>query len=124
MRLTEGLRSPDKEKRAAAMEHLAGFGHEAVPILLPLLHDPDWKVRYRAAEALCMIQAPDTVGDLIRATADEKDHVRYMAAKGLREFGTPDAVPALSCLLSDENEYVKRMATAALDTIREKNSTW
>lgn len=121
-RWMEDLRSPDKEKRAAAMRHLAGSGYNAVPSLRHLLHDTDWKVRYRAAEALGMIQAPDTVDDLIRATGDEKDHVRYMAAKALNTFGTYDAIPVLLKLTSDENEYVRKMATAALVTIREKNS--
>lgn len=120
MQWIEELRSSQKEKRAAAMQQLAGDGYGSIQSLCSLLHDTDWKVRYRAAEALFMIQAQDTALDLIRATEDPKDHVRYMAAKALSAIGIPAAIPALSRLTSDENEYVRKIALSALNAITAK----
>ncbi|OPX68154.1 MAG: putative lyase [Methanoregulaceae archaeon PtaB.Bin056] len=111
------LRDPDKGVRGQAASALAGLGKEAVSDLLDLLKDKEWRIRYRAAEALGMIGSASAAAALIQALADEKDHVRYMAAKSLGLMGERSAVTPLIARLSDENEYVRRMAAISLEKI-------
>lgn len=111
------LRDPDKGVRGQAARALAGLGEEAVPDLLDLLKDKEWRIRYRAAEALGMSGSPNAAAALLQALTDEKDHVRYMAAKSLGIMGVRSAVAPLLARLSDENEYVRRMAAVSLEKI-------
>jgi HEAT repeat protein len=74
----------------------------------------DWKIRYRAAEALGMIPGKSAVPALVNALEDEKDHVRYMAAKSLGKRRDGRAVAPLTACLKDENEYVRNAAAKAL----------
>lgn len=108
------LRDTDKACRAQAAAALTGLGGTIVPDLIPLLSDADWRVRYRAAEALGEIGNRESAGALVRALSDEKDHVRYMAAKGLGRTGNNGAVPALMGCLEDENPYVRKAAVLSL----------
>jgi len=115
--LCTGLRHPDKEHRARCVHEIAKSGNIATPELIFLLRDTDWKVRYRAAEALGMIHGEDAVPDLITACSDEKDHVRYMAAKALGQIRATDAVPVLIQLLTDEHPYSRGIASEGLASI-------
>ena len=108
------LRDPEKAVRAQATRALADMGGPASERLISLLSDPDWKVRYRAAEALGMMKEKRLVCPLVAILSDEKDHVRYMAAKALGEIGVCDAIGPISSLLNDENPYVKRIAESAI----------
>ncbi|MDI9634084.1 MAG: HEAT repeat domain-containing protein [Methanolinea sp.] len=108
------LRDPDKGVRAQAAAALGGLGEEVVPDVVPLLSDPDWRVRYRAAEILGMAKGRGAVAALVAALADGKDHVRYMAAKALGEIGDQSAVRPLAGRLRDENPYVRKAAVIAL----------
>ena len=111
------LKDPDKGVRGQAARALAGLCEEAVPDLLHLLEDKEWRIRYRAAEALGMSGSVNAAAALIRALTDEKDHVRYMAAKSLGLMGVRSAITPLIARLSDENEYVRRMAGHSLEKI-------
>jgi HEAT repeat protein len=111
------LRDPEKAVRAQATRALASIGEPAVGRLIELLNDPDWKVRYRVAEALGLMKEKRSVSPLIELLRDEKDHVRYMAAKSLGALGSPEARGALEARLSDENPYVQRMAESALSKV-------
>lgn len=111
------LRDPDKRVRGQAARALAGLGEDAVPDLVSLLQNRDWRIRYRAAEALGMSGSTNAGAALIQALTDEKDHVRYMAAKSLGLLGVRSAVTPLIDRLSDENEYVRRMAEESLGMI-------
>lgn len=108
------LRDTDKVCRAQAAAALAGFGDTIVPDLVSLLSDADWRVRYRAAEALGEIGNHESALALLSALSDEKDHVRYMAAKGLGKTGNSGAGPALMKCLEDENPYVRKAAVLSL----------
>jgi len=108
------LRDPEKAVRAQATCALAGIGEPATGRLIELLGDPDWKIRYRAAEALGMMKEKRALSPLIGLLSDEKDHVRYMAAKSLGALGSQEARGALEARLSDENPYVQRMVESAL----------
>ncbi len=108
------LRDTDKGARAQAMAALADLGDTVVPDLISLLLDNDWKVRYRAAEALGKIRNRESVKALIEALSDEKDHVRYMAAKALGGTEDKGAVPPLIDRLGDGNMYVRKAAVLSL----------
>lgn len=107
------LRDPEKAVRAQATMALARIGEPAVGRLIELLCDPDWKVRYRAAEALGLMKEKRAVHPLIGLLSDEMDHVRYMAAKSLSMLNDPAALDPLNQCLKDENPYVRRMAETA-----------
>lgn len=108
------LHSPKKEVRARACATLITIGTDAVPALLGLLHDKDWVIRYRAAEALGGIGDTAAVEPLIECTTDEKDHVRYMAAKSLSRMQDPRIIPVLVRMLSDDHSYTRRIAAEGL----------
>jgi HEAT repeat protein len=112
----------DKGVRAHNMQKLADKGKVAVPSLLPLLSDPDWVIRYRASEALGLIQDPETIGPLIDLTKDEKDHVRYMAAKSLGRIKDSRIVPVLIGLLSDSHLYTRKIAASGLAGMQDERA--
>ena len=111
------LRDQDKRVRAQAAAALAAAGKPALPRLISLLHDDDWVVRYRAAEALGIMKHVESLPSLIEALSDEKDHVRYMAAKSIRELNAVEARDPLIAGLSDQNEFVRGMCARALGRI-------
>lgn len=121
--LLSGLRSPEKEKRAACTDEIVHHGRALVPDLTILLHDNDWKVRYRAAEALGLIGSDEAVPALIPACQDEKDHVRYMAAKSLGLIKSPGAVRILTRLLTDDHPYTRGIASEGLAAIRDRRGS-
>ncbi len=110
----QALRDPEKAVRAQATRALASVGEPASERLIALLEDPDWKVRYRAIEALGLIRDKRIVDPIIERLSDEKDHVRYMAVKALGEIGARDAIDQISSLHGDENLYVRRIAEAVV----------
>lgn len=114
---SEALRDPEKAVRNQAMVALAETGEPAAEELIRLLDDQDWKVRYRAAEALGIMKYRGAVGPLINLLTDEKDHVRYMAAKSLGLIGDPAARDALDACAQDHNPYVRRMAGMVMDQL-------
>jgi HEAT repeat protein len=108
------LHDRDKQVRLQATIAIAALGEPAVPELLILLLDDDWKVRYRAAEALGMIKSHYSIIPLVNALNDQNDHVRYMAAKALGETGDSSATEPLIRRLKDENDYVRRITVISL----------
>ncbi|HWQ66058.1 MAG TPA: HEAT repeat domain-containing protein [Methanospirillum sp.] len=107
----------DKEQRVVGMSDLVKIGKPALPALKKLLTDPDWRVRYRGAEALGLINEEETLSDLISICTDPRDHVRYMAAKSLGLMGSVQALPALTSLLTDEHSYTRGIAAEGIAKI-------
>jgi HEAT repeat protein len=114
---TSALRDPEKAVRNQATLALATIGKPALSPLIVLLEDLDWRVRYRAAEALGMIRDKDATNPLIIRLTDDKDHVRYMAAKALGEIGNTEAINPLMLLLQDENPYVRRITGSVIEKL-------
>ena len=114
------LRDPEKAVRDQAARALAGIGTPVLPRILDLLPDPDWKVRYRAAEILGLIGDATATSRLIERVSDPKDHVRYMAAKSLGIIGDTAARESLRRCLADENPFVRRIAAVSLEMITAK----
>lgn len=111
------LSDPEKGVREEAMRGFVAIGRPAVPACIALLESTDWKVRYRAAEALGLIGGHEAYDPLLFALQDGRDHVRYMAAKGLGLIGDSRAVASLAALQRDENEFVRRSAARSLGQI-------
>lgn len=115
--LVKALSDRDKGVREQAAKALGDLGEPAVPRLTMLNNHTDWRVRYRAAEALGMIHEPDSISALLQFLGDEKDHVRYMAAKSLGKLRAIEAVEPLIRSLKDENEFVRKVAAESLGAI-------
>ncbi len=113
----QAMRDPEKAVRGQAARALADIGEPAAGRLITLLNDPDWKVRYRAAEALGMTEDKRAVNPLIGLLSDEKDHVRYMAVKSLLIIGDTTAREPIITCQQDENPYVRKMAENAVSTL-------
>ena len=111
----QALRDPVKEVRSQATRALSIMGEPAGEMLISLLNDPDWRVRYRAAEAVGMMKLPGSKNHLIERLSDPRDHVRYMAVKALGEFGDADVLDSIRSCLRDENPYVRKIALKIID---------
>ncbi|MDO9538709.1 MAG: HEAT repeat domain-containing protein [Methanocalculus sp.] len=116
--LIAALRDDEKQVRNAAARSLGSIGESAVPQISALLTDQWWVIRYRACEALSMMENSSVYPYLQSALSDERDHVRYMAAKGLMNLRIPSAIPDLMPLLQDENPYVRAMAEKAINSMK------
>jgi len=110
----QALRDPVKEVRSQATRAMATMDEPAGEKLIFLLQDPDWRVRYRAAEALGIMKLPKAKDPLIERLSDSRDHVRYMAVKALGEFGDADVLDSIRPCLSDENHYVRKITVRIL----------
>ena len=108
------LHSPDKEDRRLAAEKLGKMGPAGIDAVRPLLTDPEWRLRYRAAEIIGFTADPAGIPLLTPLLCDEKDHVRYMAVKSLGRSGTRELEPVISPMLNDENPFVRRIAAGVL----------
>ncbi|MDO9523568.1 MAG: HEAT repeat domain-containing protein [Methanocorpusculum sp.] len=108
------LHSQKKEDRHLAAEKLGTMGTAGIDAVRPLLTDPEWRLRYRAAEIIGFTADPTGVPLLTPLLADEKDHVRYMAVKSLGRCGTQELAPVISPMLNDENPFVRRITVGVL----------
>jgi HEAT repeat protein len=108
------LRSKEKEDRRLAAEKLGKLGPAAIEAVRPLLNDPEWRLRYRAAEIIGFTAEPAGIPLLTPLLSDEKDHVRYMAVKSLGRCGTIELEPIIAPMLNDENPFVRRIAGGVL----------
>lgn len=118
----KALRDPEKAVRGQAVWALAEIGEPSSERLISLLNDPDWKVRYRAAETLGMMKEKRAVSPLIGLLSDKNDHVRYMAVKSLGGIGAMEARESIKVCQQDKNPYVRRMSETALSIIGKKGN--
>jgi len=112
---------PEKEERARGVEACVSAGTAVIPAIIPLLTDPSWVARYRAAEVIGRIGEDRAPSLLVPLLSDEKDHVRYMAAKGLCRCGDSSVISHLEALTRDTNDYVRAMADRAIREISGQN---
>lgn len=95
----------------------------AIPILVPLLKDPD--VTYIVPWALGQIGDPSAITPLIGLLSDQNPSMRVLAIEALVELKATDAVPRLRELLNDSEkanfgklESVAEAAQAALNRLQ------
>jgi len=129
--LSRFLEDPDCEIRCIAAEaifHIDGVA--GVPLLLPLLGDPEWVVRVEICGLMHDIADRRAVQALIHAMkTDPNPMVRNTATYGLGGIGDPVAIPALIETLDTDHELDELGHTAggcaatALDNILQTNHT-
>ncbi len=88
--------------------------------ILRLLHDPEGRVRRRAALAAGRTGLTEAVEPLSSLLTDEEWEVRQMAAFALGLIGHPAARPALTTALTDTHPVVQGRAAEALGAIGDK----
>jgi hypothetical protein len=119
------LNDDDLEARCAACEAVLWVDAErGVPLVLPLLGDPDEVVRWWACECLWRFGDDRAVAPLVVALRSDGDaQVRGSAAGALGRLGGPAVIPALlAAMASDHEEDIhghtpSRCAAMALDDI-------
>ncbi len=115
------LQDKVKAVRDEAAVTLKAMGDLAVTSLIHSLQDTEWRVRFRVAEALGVIQSPLAVDPLLNRLAHDSDRaVRQDAAKALGEIGDARAVtPLLEAL---ENDHLRVVAIEALGKIGDQRA--
>jgi len=119
--LMADLRSPNASVSDQAVRQFVMMGEPATPILIPMLKDPEPRVRSAAASALWGLgpRKRAAVPALAEALADADDGVRLNVAMALESTG-PDAapaVPALARAVRDRDGNVRLWAAKALTRI-------
>ena len=89
--------------------------------LLPLLRDPQARVRRRAALAAGRVGLPEAVPALVERLSDEEREVRQMAAFALGLVGDPSARGALLAALNNADALLQGRAAEALGLIGDKS---
>ncbi|MGP8282857.1 MAG: HEAT repeat domain-containing protein, partial [Desulfomonilaceae bacterium] len=125
--LIEELKDKDIENRLLALGLIRGLGTDlgkAAPEIIPLLTDPDMRVRNSAISTLGSIKSPpaEVVEALQKALNDKDYRTRIAAVNALRVIGKsePERItPILEQALSTESyDPVKRLETAALEELK------
>ena len=126
LKLTEDLRSPDRETRYLAIVSLQKFGEKALQsaaqLATLLTHDSDVYIRAKAAQTLGEIgwQAGFTTPQLIEALEDPDGSVKYFTIQTLGKIGraAESAGPRLIKFLKSSEPYLRYTAAAALGQIQ------
>ncbi|WP_208338938.1 HEAT repeat domain-containing protein, partial [Aetokthonos hydrillicola] len=95
---------------------------QAVPGLIQLLQDPEWNVRYSAADALGKIGDKSAIPGLIQLLEHPAWNVRERAADALGKIGDKSAIPGLIQLLEHPEWDVRYRAADALGKIGDKSA--
>ena len=119
--LIKKLSSNDELVRGKATTDLITIGEPAVPAIVPLLSDPEARIRRTAATTLwgMGVKARQAVPQLAAALSDSDASVRASAAMALGSIGPEarNAVPALIGALRDRDGNVRLWAVKALGEI-------
>src|SRR5258708_4355338 len=99
--------------RAACLIVLAATSVGAQDAGLPL-HDPDPKMREKAARLLGQEDNPANVSILATAIQDKDDKVRMAVVKALIHLGTPASLPPLSKAVQDGFPEIRFLAIDGL----------
>ncbi|HAK54259.1 MAG: HEAT repeat domain-containing protein [Vicinamibacterales bacterium] len=94
-----------------------GTPRPAMPGLIELLHDPEARVRRRAAIALGRVGLPEAVAPLSASLADSNPAVRQMAAFALGQLAASESAEALVMALGDPDLLGRGRAAEALGRI-------
>lgn len=114
--LVEALKSSDPLSRAHGARGLGALGEaSAVPLLLPLVQDPDEGVVVHALRALGAIGDPRGTPAAAAALESQSDVVRREALLALAALpANPALRPRLVALVGDRSPWVRTAALAAL----------
>ena len=117
--LVDRLGDADLATRDAMTKTLTEFGEQAVPALVAALQAPEPVVRAHAAEVLCFVGSPASVGAvpaLVDRLEDENPEVRLGVAMALRELSEhPMANQALRTATHENSDpRVRSVARASV----------
>lgn len=124
--LSNPLETANVSIRSSALMHLRKLGaREAIPCIVPLLHDRDPIVRAGAIVALTELRAADTAHHLIEALEDAHPGVRQRAVEGLATLRVDVAhtKDALLRALGDPEWNIRRSALEALADVGDATLT-
>jgi len=103
--------------REEACRTIQAIGEASIPPLLQGLQDPNWRVRLRAVEALCLLKPQVAVAPLMNLVANDSDSaVRQDAVRALGQIGDAHAIPLLLDSLTTPSLQLK--AIEALGNLR------
>jgi HEAT repeat protein len=109
--LVEALGDSDQMVRFQAMVALRDHLNPALlPIIEPLLKDPDNDIRRYAVEYYAELSPPDTADRLVEALGDSDQMVRFQAMVALRDHLNPALLPIIEPLLKDPDNDIRRYA--------------
>lgn len=113
----------DKSKRIRrnAEKELVMMGCQAVGPLIDALEDENWRVRWRAVNALGKIGDPSAINPLIKSFSDCLS-IQIIAAIALRNIGKPVVVGPLICALEDSGWEIREGAAMALGKTGDKTA--
>ncbi|MCE1248209.1 MAG: HEAT repeat domain-containing protein [Firmicutes bacterium] len=100
--------------RNDAIEIIENIGSAGMPVLIPLLSDPDENIRKFVVDIMGNIADPEPVEELIRLLQDPDVNVRAAAAESHGKIRDPRAVEHLVNMLSD-NDWVMMYVIEALE---------
>ncbi|MBN9387239.1 MAG: HEAT repeat domain-containing protein [Chloroflexi bacterium] len=86
-----------------------------IEALLPMLDDPEPRVRSRAVSTLCHLADPRTTERVVKALEDPDRSVRICAANALGSTGDKRAIPALLKALEAGDKEIDSRARQSLD---------
>lgn len=106
------------ELRGPIAEALGLIGDErSLSAVIPLLKDPDDRVRAQAAATLSRIPHAQSLRALLQGLQDPHEDVRKRCAAALGDIGDPRAGSALIALLNDPHQETRIAAAEALGRI-------
>ncbi len=85
--------------------------------IIKALHDPQPRVRRRAADALAKLDDPRAIGELIHQIDEHPDLIEEETVRALGRIGDARAIPALQKSLESPRSIIRRASAHALGRI-------
>jgi HEAT repeat protein/MFS family permease len=115
--------STDARARAAAIQNVGEQGMSmAAEEVIKALHDPQPRVRRRAATALAELKDRRATEALLHMLAEHPDLVEEETVEALGQLQDPTSVPTLIGLLEHPSSLIRRAAARALGRMRAKEA--
>lgn len=108
------VRDPDPSVRRTALRALAPLGDAALPHLAAALDDTDAALRRIAVESIARLRSPEALDPLARAAEDAEPSVRRIAVRALARSDAPRARDACLWRLFDADLATRGLAFGGL----------
>jgi len=95
---------------------------EAAPLLLPLVHADDPRLRFAAVRALGQIRSPVAIPELLPLLSEPRKELRFAAVEALGQIRAPEAVAPLVAALREPDRNLRRAAAEGLGEIADPRS--
>ncbi|MEM7206067.1 MAG: HEAT repeat domain-containing protein [Planctomycetota bacterium] len=114
------LRSPYADRRRLGADVLVQLGPDSIAPLVPLLGDPEDKVRREVVRVAGAVVAPAATALLEQAVQDRAFVVRAAAFAGLAARGAPQADRLRRGLAEEADPYVRRVIARGLGALADR----